>query len=84
MSSLNTYSDVTSTYLTNHPTNHRTPLAAILDQSPNQSEHTIGNNQSSNENALTKEYKVTESNAKNLELIKVIPPLKKCDHVKSN
>ena len=49
----------------------------LLDQSPNQSEHTISNNQCSNENAVTKEYKVTESNAKNPELNKVIPPLKK-------
>ena len=49
----------------------------LLDQSPNQSEHTISNDQCSNETAVTKGYKVTESNAKNPELNKVIPPLKK-------
>ena len=53
----------------------------LLDQSPNQSEHTITNDQCSNETAVTKGYKVTESNAKNVreltELNKVTPPLKK-------
>ena len=39
-----------------------------------QSKHTISNDQCSNETAATKGYKVTESNAKNLELNKVIPP----------
>ena len=49
----------------------------LLDQSSNQSKHTISNDQCSNETAVTKGYKVTESNAKNPELNKVIPPLKK-------
>ena len=49
----------------------------LLDQSNNQSEHTISNDQCSNETTVTNRYKVTESNAKNPELNKVIPPLKK-------
>ena len=49
----------------------------LLDQSNNQAEHTISNDQCSNETTVTNRYKVTESNAKNPELNKVIPPLKK-------
>ena len=53
----------------------------LLDQSPNQLERTISNDQCSNETAVTKGYKVTETNAKNVreltELNKVTPPLKK-------
>ena len=49
----------------------------LLDQSPNQSEQTISNDQRSNEIDVTEGYKVIESNAKNTELNKVIPPLNK-------
>ena len=56
----------------------------LLDQSPNKSERTISNDQCSNEAAVTKGYKVTESNAKSPELNKVIENFKKCDHVKNN
>ena len=49
----------------------------LLEKSPNQSKNTISNDQCSNETAVTKGYRVTQSNAKNPELNKVIPPLKK-------
>ena len=49
----------------------------LLDQSPNQPEQTSSNDQCSNEINVTKEYKVIESNAKNQELNKVMPPLNK-------
>ena len=49
----------------------------LLDQSPNQPEQTSSNDQCSNETNVTKGYKVIESNAKNQELNKVMPPLNK-------
>ena len=47
----------------------------MLDQPPNHSEHTISNDQCSNDTDVIKGYKVIESNAKNPELNKVIRPL---------
>ena len=49
----------------------------LLDQSPNHSEHTISNDQCSNETDVTKGYKSIESNTKNPEINNVIPLLNK-------